>query len=64
MFVVSRARLHSMSRDELHLQCQKLTLAWAEKGYPPDDRCPMWILAMKVALQSELTRRGDQLSLL
>jgi hypothetical protein len=64
MFAVSRSRLQEMSREELHLQCSKLTLAWAEKGYPAEDRMPMWMLAMKAALQSELSRRGDQLSLL
>ncbi|MDA4132683.1 MAG: hypothetical protein OK454_06110 [Thaumarchaeota archaeon] len=64
MFAYSKSRLMEMSREELHLQCQKLTLEWAEKGYPGDERMPVWMLAMKAALQTELSRRGDQLSLL
>lgn len=64
IFVVDRRYLTSLDNDALARKCARLDALWREKGCPDDEHMPLWMLGAKAALQSELGRRGDQLSLL
>lgn len=60
---IDRRVLEGMSQRQLAKKIRQLDKAWVDCGRPPEDKCPVWILAANVALSQELARRGVQLSL-
>jgi len=63
IYVVDMRKLRAMDRDKLVRRCADLSKLWAEKGMPPEPEMPRWMVIARAALQSELDRRGEQLSL-
>lgn len=63
ILAINRKVLIGLTEYELEMKCRQLERLWTAKGRPPPDKMPLWMLGSQAALQSELTRRGKQLSL-
>jgi len=62
IFVVDMRELHALDRAALLRKCRHLSDEWERRGRPDEAAMPQYMVIARAALQSELERRGEQLS--
>lgn len=63
IFVVDMRELRALDQAALFRRCRRLSEEWERRGRPDEAAMPRWMVVARAALQSELERRGEQLSL-